>query len=315
MTMDFEEQDSTPQSEPAAPVSDVDIEFARTWFQAQVAKGVQAPFTAERVTITPALARVMLEGNHAEERGEFNRTINPRQLERIKAAIRGGEWHYNGENIKVSTSGPLNDGQHRLFAICETGVSIITDIKFGLARESRNTVDMNVVRNNATFLQMSGITDPNNKATAIQWILRYENGTVVSKGLHSSAQSMAAMARYPEINDLMSVGRPLAKALGISIGLALAASVLLNRSNPEAFKSFATMLIERRGWSDVKGDPVFALSDRMTRNALERRKVTQYEQFAFIVKAWNAWRTGRTLNEIRFRPGVGKGMESFPVIV
>ncbi len=85
----------------------------------------------EIVTLTPALARLLMTRN-AE-----NRPISEVNLERIKRDIRAGHFAFNGEAVVVSSSGELNDGQHRARAVAETGLPIQTVIVFGPQRETR----------------------------------------------------------------------------------------------------------------------------------------------------------------------------------
>src|SRR4051812_3482650 len=66
------------------------------------------------------------------ERNESNRPINDGRLRRWIDAMKRGEWKQNGDTIKITSCGILNDGQHRLTAVARSGVTIMTDVRFGL---------------------------------------------------------------------------------------------------------------------------------------------------------------------------------------
>ncbi len=55
-------------------------------------------------------------------------------------AMKSGEWKYNGESIKVCTDGSLLDGQHRLEACIESGVTfdtlLVTNLRLRCSRAS-----------------------------------------------------------------------------------------------------------------------------------------------------------------------------------
>lgn len=72
------------------------------------------------INITPEVAGDMLANNY-----ENNRRINPRAVRAIAADMRDGRFvSQNGQTIIVTKSGKLIDGQHRLSAIRDSGVSL-----------------------------------------------------------------------------------------------------------------------------------------------------------------------------------------------
>lgn len=69
--------------------------------------------------IGPDDAREILSHNY-----EHNRSVSIPSIEKIKADMEGGKFVWNGEPIIIHKDGTLLDGQHRLRAIEETGVSV-----------------------------------------------------------------------------------------------------------------------------------------------------------------------------------------------
>lgn len=68
-------------------------------------------------TITPSDATEMLKHNHS------NRPVRGTYVKRLASAMRRGEWCVSHQGIAFSTDGTLLDGQHRLMAVVDSGVT------------------------------------------------------------------------------------------------------------------------------------------------------------------------------------------------
>ena len=81
--------------------------------QAKIVNRAMATPEAQRVvcegrTITPEFAKALLELNG------INRPLSDPTLKGYIKTLETDRWKLNGETIKVTTSGRLLDGQHRL---------------------------------------------------------------------------------------------------------------------------------------------------------------------------------------------------------
>src|SRR5690242_317324 len=76
----------------------------QSWFNAMVLKGKHERFVVTNVLVTPALAVVMLASN------EENRSVSDSYVAMYAQDMQAGRWLLNGENLKVSKDGLLNDG-------------------------------------------------------------------------------------------------------------------------------------------------------------------------------------------------------------
>ena len=74
--------------------------------------------TTEIVTLTPALAAEWLNSNTC------NRPLSTLRASRYARDMKAGDWRFNGETISFTADGRLVDGQHRLTAVVESGVTI-----------------------------------------------------------------------------------------------------------------------------------------------------------------------------------------------
>lgn len=160
---------------------------------------------AGRRTVTPELARSLLELNTA------NRPVSRREVERLKAIIASGQWLYNGESIKISQSGRLLDGQHRLLAIAEGGVSAELRIETGLADNVFTTLDQGRKRTGGDVLAVRGVLRYNATATAAATLYRM----LRNRPIYGPAGSIPAYGidivvdRHPGLVDSVSYCAPL----------------------------------------------------------------------------------------------------------
>ncbi len=128
----------------------------------------------ERLILTPEKAIELLEHN------SLNRPLNDGHVRRIAQQIKDGKWRYNGDTIKVSDTGDVLDGQHRLWAIIEAKKLVETLIVYGIAREAFATIDaLRKPRSGADVLALNGANRYRTvTSAALQWLLRWQRGVL-----------------------------------------------------------------------------------------------------------------------------------------
>ena len=161
-------------------------------------------FVEMGVEIKPLMAAAMLECN-AE-----NRKISDAFVARYAADMRAGRWLLNGEVIKFSMGGALNDGQHRLYAAFAYDVTFSSDIAFGLTRESRMTVDQGKKRSAADIIGLSGkIHYAVPTAAAIRILLRLQGITARP----SAVEVAEALEHYSDLSQWHTIAGRLYQVL------------------------------------------------------------------------------------------------------
>lgn len=85
-----------------------------------------------------------------------NRKLRPQTVDQHVAAMKRGEWKYNGDSIRISESGVLLDGQHRLAAIEKSGIPQKYIIVEGLPDEVFTTIDVGSKRSASQMIGMTG---------------------------------------------------------------------------------------------------------------------------------------------------------------
>lgn len=102
-------------------------------------------------TVTPEMAKDWLEGQ-AKNR-KWKRDV----VDRYKSEMVQGNWQINGQPIIIDAQGRLIDGQHRLMAIIETGLSIKMLIVRGIREDAIKTIDTGKKRSMGDIFQMQGV--------------------------------------------------------------------------------------------------------------------------------------------------------------
>jgi hypothetical protein len=267
---------------------------AEAWLTNNIARAsVTGPF-ADFFTISLPMARALLRRNST------NRAIVATGVKQWSAALRKGDWQVNGEPIIVSDTGELNDGQHRLTAVVLTGIPMPTLIVFGVARDSRKTVDGGHKRTAGHVLGMLGVTHMN---------LRL--GTTL--GVHRSTQEIEReLAEYPDLAVVRQASYKFAREFRQSSGTMQALHHMMWRRDPERADRFFQMLADGIGLTE-RTNPISRLRQRLTENLAGKAKLPQQEVAAITIKAWNSYRLGKSVTQLRWTTG-GDAPEAFPQV-
>jgi len=101
------------------------------------------------VDVTPELARTWLANNN------FNRPKNSETVARYVRQIREDRWQLTHQGIARTKHGFLLDGQHRLWAIVESGVTLPMRVFINEPIENYGVIDCGKNRSNLDTVRMS----------------------------------------------------------------------------------------------------------------------------------------------------------------
>lgn len=260
------------------------------------------------ITVTPRLAKQLLEQNTG------NRKIAAVNLNKIKTAMVQGEWTLNGEAIKISRSGRILDGQHRLHAAVETDTTFETLIVYGLEDESQDSMDTGKARTIADILGIRGFKNTSSLAAITVAIIRSEKWGIkaaVSQSIGFAVtppQAIERIEREPSLTEIHRLVVPVAK-----IGLPTRTAGLLfykfSEINPDDAQDFFFKLASGEGLN--RGHPILTLRNFLINFKAERGQKNQVYVSALVIKAWNKYREGQDLRHLRFTSG-GANPEAFP---
>lgn len=114
------------------------------------------------LSITPSDAEEILKFNTA------NRDIRKSVVRDLAAAMRRGEWKTTHQGISISKTHRLLDGQHRLLAIVESGITCLIQVTTGQPDENFQEIDRHSRRTMAdSFHDSKMIMEPINLAARI----------------------------------------------------------------------------------------------------------------------------------------------------
>lgn len=260
-------------------------------------------------TVSPTQAKKWLAAN------PHNRNINPVRVGILAEEMRNGHWDLNGEAIKLNGDGSLIDGQHRLAAVIESGVPIKTLVITGLPKNVAQTIDTGQRRSFAQTLTMRGEADSNVLGALVKMQWQLDHGWIS----HASTPTMPTragidvLAAHDGLRSAVKVGSRANRAIKVPPSLAGFCWYRFSRIDNEHAAEDADGFLEGLviGESLPSGDPVLELRSRIISNAMSATKYDRVTLHAFFIKAWNAYRTGRELKQLKFRVG-GSNPESFP---
>lgn len=272
------------------PVASVEADRISKWFDEQVRKGLVAPFS-EIVTVTPSLALLLLGKN------ESNRPISEVNLDRIKRDMMGNRWVFNGEAVVVSKDGHLNDGQHRMRAVAETGCQQRMVLVFGASRDSRMTLDQGVTRTVGHYLGMSGHTDAAALASAANYAWQWkQKGRLSTDGRDRPTKSEALLIadHYRDLADsLQFVSRNGVGAICTRSLLAFCHWAVSQKASSGCDMFFDRLI---KGTGLMSGDPILYCRNRLI--AIRGRGASIHERAELVFRAWNLHRANEKCTRI-----------------
>lgn len=252
---------------------------AKSWLFDRLARANKGDVFTEIGTLTPELAYLLLEANPE------NRTIKQRPLGNYIADIRAGRWELNGESIKISESGLLNDGQHRCLAVEAAGKGIKTFFTFGVTRESRETLDQGVARQLHDYLGMDHVKHSTRVAAVTNAIYEYlMHGTATRKAQPTKQQARELYHKFAEeISDAVDSNSRAGRIKGVPPATLDLARFVLRRKNREAADRFMGRLID--GDMVAASSPIGYARKRLLNDGLARPL-----QVEMIFNRWNLYR-------------------------
>lgn len=244
-----------------------------------------------------------------------NRPIKKPVVRRLVGAIERGEWVFNGETIKFDVDGHLIDGQHRLEAVKQSEKPIRTLVVRNATDEAQDTVDTGTRRTLLDALRMRGEKNAAALSAGIAWLHRLqigESGAYQASGHYPTIQQgLALLDENPGLRDCMSMAYRVYVGAKIPQSVALAMYYHLSFIDEQDADVFFEHVATGVGLDE--GHPILVLRTTTSRLAEGRPKPPQIYFAALVIKAWNAFKEGRTIQRLTWSPG-GSRQERFPEI-
>jgi hypothetical protein len=267
---------------PKAPGS-VTSKQVRAWIEAG------NPLSVIDVLVTPEIAKTILEYNRP---GEANRPVTRAGVKAVAFALMRAEWTNTGEPIIMSDERLLNDGQHRLTAVVETGIAVPMDLRFGIARAAYPATNSGGSRSAGQALSGMGLTNTMRLAAVLRIGLAYEDGLPSSlRWRMPNARIAEALHRWPDAVQGARVCGTMPKPFRVSMvgGLAF----LAGRSARE--RLVTAFFDELKTGIGKASSPPMRLREALLAAGLSREETQRASGLALGILAWNAYRRGETI--------------------
>jgi hypothetical protein len=273
-------------------------------------KLTEQPITTTVLLVDPAIAARWLEHNNSH-----NRELRQSRVDEYKREMLAGRWHFNGESIQFDKDGVLLNGQHRLWAIVDSGCSQKFVIVRGLEPASQVTMDQGTRRTPAEQLELVGIKVDNTVAATIRVYLRWQQGRLFGDQVRvrtSTAEVVEWAQRNPDAIELIhgftTAGIRRVPALpSITLATALRFHEIDYEQAADFFSRLAT------GAELTTNSPILALRNRLLKVKEANTVLSQRDAIAYFIMAWNAERTGRQLAKLQRPKGAAWSTKNFPV--
>lgn len=241
---------------------------------------------AEVMTITPDDAVSWLRCN------KNNRTIRKRHVQFLASEILSGNWQVNGQAIVIADNEQVLDGQHRLFAIIESGKAIQSLVVYGITEGAFRTIDTGAVRTGADalclhFPDIAALT-VRVAATAVQWCVRLEKESVHSHVRVSNTDTIKYVQEHMSLLQCADTLQSFPKdARPLSLGLGTALYEMFTRKKAEMADEFIQRLYT--GEALERTDVEYVLRQSFIRDAQRTMKLPAAVKLKMVIKGWN-WR-------------------------
>lgn len=256
--------------------------------------------------ITPARAAYLLTLNTG------NRPLSVSRVRQMVRDMQAGNWLYNGKSILVSATNVLLDGQHRLTAVVESGVTIRSIVITGMPDDVMPTIDTNAQgRTTAQALviaartnpgTMDGIRNPTQQAAVARLVMAYEAGQVGTHGFHATVTEMLTWLGNNDLTDTIAVVNAVKVSKIPASSTVIGAAYYICRSiDPDAAHTFfVDQFVNMIGLTPHS--PARALRSRLT--SLDDNTTTgKANQLRFVFAAWNAFRDRRPVIRLQVPNG------------
>ena len=282
----------------------------------------------EKVRLTPKMAAEMWDKTQevlAENPGIGNyRQFDTRTAGRYSRLMKAGRWKYNGIPILIGTKGNITDGQHRVWAVIDSDVTITVLVVYGI--DDVDDVDRGKPRTLADMLRRNGEKYVSLTRGTLTWVNAYNiYSREIEDVMETARRSADTIVEYIELLDknpgireavkFTAGKKPDIKVLDSSWSSAL--TYLIRRTRNEYAEEYADQFIHavRNGTNLQRSDARFVFRRYLIRESAKPqfRRFHPLNNLAIGVKAWNNYILDKQTTVLVWRQ-TGTGGEEFPLI-
>ena len=264
----------------------------------------------EIVKITPAMAREWLA--LYPERPQ--RSIRPRNVNKIIHSIETGEWRITHQAIALGPDGYVLDGRHRLTAIASQRKHVTCLVAYDCDPADFAVMDTGAGRSPGDTLKAAGFKDVNVLSAATRQVIAYPELIGTAATLNSISNRLTntdilVAMKDPDlgksIQEAVHAGQRLSKGLGRygtrTSATTLAAVIsLYTEHGVDAQQEFVSRTAD--GLRLDVGSPIHVFRHWLLTGGYENQTGT-YRATAFLnvgIRCWNDYATGKERRSIRY---------------
>lgn len=161
----------------------------------------------ELETITPEKARRILVSN------KNNRPVKTFKLQTLKNDLRNGNFRLTHQGIALDWNGNLLDGQHRLLAIAETGVTVQMYVTRNCDPHIFKVIDTGASRSPSDVLKTMGASNYSTVSSGIRLILWAHSRYEIAASPFAKSYKKAFTASNTDISNFFSKDSELIQVL------------------------------------------------------------------------------------------------------
>ena len=248
----------------------------------------------------PKTAAYWLANLNIHNRGKRDRGVSAYAID-----MHTGGWDFNGDTFRFDTDGAMFDGQHRCEAIAAEGKPVPIILVTGLDPVAQDTTDTGMRRTFADALKLAGEVDVNNLASITMAAFLWKSGQIRGLKTGVSVRVLQKVLRdNPELRDAVVVARRIYKTIAVQNSVLGLASWLFARIDQGDHDDFVNKLIS--GANLGEHSPIRLLREKLLAEVGAKQRRSKVELLALIIKAWNAYRNGEELRQLKFITGGAK---------
>lgn len=260
-----------------------------------------------KMLVTPAKAKEFIESN------VHNRRIRQKTLLRYSTDMKAGRWKEDTfELIKISPSGRILDGQHRLHAIVKSNVSLNLHVAFGVPENVFDVLDSGSIRNAADVFKIADVPNDHALPSIIQQYYVLSCGKASSSASSGKLTNAQLLESYNANQDFWQKVTRRAFVWYSQFAKILPPSVFggfyahFYTINPDQACHFMDQMATG---ANLTNSVIALLRTKLLQDKMSIRKMPPVVKFALIIKAWNTYRTNKTIKLLKFDPE----KEPFPI--
>jgi len=242
-----------------------------------------------------------------------NRPVDLRRVKRYVKKMLEGTWRSTSQGLIIDWFGRLGNGQHRLLAVIESGVTIEIDITYGEDPENFLIWDKHKQRTLTDDFFIAEIEHPKESARMYRVYLDLLETTpkrFVALGhrrgvSHEDALTWCRQNEHARLHVIEKCKAKEARRRLRPPAIFMGVYYYLYERTPDAADSFFDQLIHGAAGSV---DPVTQLRESLDQLMIESMRgvtIPKYVYAALVFKAFNAWMARKSVESIWFDPSEG----------